>query len=155
MASMLQARKPSVWRSRYEILSDGRPLTEWQPLTWRQGGRFTLDRQAYEVRANAWGTKYTMAKDSGTEVASAQGVGRKDWTVKADHQTYTFRRASIWRSEEELIVRGNRAGYVKRVGTWHGDTVADLPGLSLPAQVFVLGLLIAKWDAAHAATSAG
>ena len=151
---MLEARKPSVWRTRYDILVDGQPVTVWQPTTWRQGGSFTLDGQQFVVRANAWGTKYTMTTPGGTELASAEGVGRKLWTVHADRQTFSFQRASIWRHEETLIVRGNKAGYVKRVGMWRGDTVADLPGLSLPAQIFVLGLLITRWDAAQAAASA-
>src|SRR5262245_60601383 len=104
---MLLARKPSIWRNRYEIANGGRPVTVWQASTWRQGGEFTLDGQQFVVRANVWGTKFTMATGGGTEIASAEGVGRKQWTVRADRQTFTFRRASIWRSEEELIVRGN------------------------------------------------
>ena len=153
MVGMLQAVKPSVWRSRYDISSDGRPVTTWQPSTWRQGGEFILDGQQFVVRANMWGTKFTMSTAGGAELAAAEGVGRKQWTVSADRQTFTFQRASIWRSEEELIVRGRKAGYVKRVGMWRGDTIADLPVMSLPAQVFVLCLLISRWDAAQAAAS--
>jgi hypothetical protein len=151
--SMLEARKPSVWRSRYDILSDGRPLTTWQPSHWRPGGRFTLDRQEFEVRSNAWGTKYTMTNQSRVPIASAEGVGRKHWTVTAGGQTYHFERTSIWRSEEQLIMQGRRAGFVRRVGMWRGDTIADLPGLPLPVQVFVLGLLVTKWDQASASAA--
>jgi hypothetical protein len=151
---MLEARKPSVWRNRYDITSDGRPLTAWQSSNWRPGGKFTLDGQQFEVRSNAWGTKYTMTNQSGAQIALAEGVGRKHWTVTAGGTGYHFQRASIWRSEEELIVQGRRAGFVKRVGMWRGDTIADLPGLPMPVQVFVLGLLVTRWDQAQASAAA-
>jgi hypothetical protein len=38
------------------------------------------------------------------------------------------------------------AGSVRRISTWRGEAEADLPGLPLPVQVFVLVSLLAVWD---------
>jgi hypothetical protein len=151
MAGMLVARKPSVWRKNYDVADNGRPLTVWEASMWRAGGVFTLDGQRYEVRSNAWGTRYSLTDQRGTQVALAEGAGRKHWTVTAGRTVYEFRRPSFWRREDELVVRGARAGYVKRVGTWRHEVVADLPGLPPPVQIFVLAVLITKWDRADAA----
>ena len=35
---------------------------------------------------------------------SAQRVGRKRWTVQAGDRTYQFRRASVWRGDQELLL---------------------------------------------------
>ena len=154
---MLEARKISVWRSSYQISADGRPVTVWDSSVWRSGGDFDLDGQRYRVRGNAWGNRFGMVDAVGRTVASADRVGRKRWTVEAGGQTYQFQRASIWSNEQELHAFGSRIGVVKRVGFWRGDIAADLPGLPLPVQIFVLGVVIAIWDraAAAAATTAG
>lgn len=103
-----------------------------------------------------WGSKYGMVDEDGRRVASADRVGRKNWTVEADGRTYEFHRASLWRSEEELHFEGRRVGSVKRKSIWRGDAVADLPGLSLPVGVFVVAVVLTMWDsAAVTAVAAG
>ncbi len=92
------------------------------------------------------GHTYGMADDAGTTVATADRVGRKSWTVQAGGVSYTFRRPSIWRHEEELLSEGRRMGSVKRNSMWRSDTVADLPGLPVPVQVFVLAVVLTVWD---------
>jgi hypothetical protein len=144
---MLQARKISMWRDRYEIAADGRTLATWEGRLWRTGGTFDLAGRHYDVRSNALGSRYEMTDQVGVGVASADRVGRKRWTVTADGRTYAFQRASWWRSEEVLVVDGRRMGTVRRVRAWRGDAVADLPGLSLPVQVFVLVVVLTMWDA--------
>jgi hypothetical protein len=150
---MLEARKVSVWKSRYDIISDGRRIATWDGSSWRTGGTVELDGRRYEVRANMWGNTYGMADEAGTPIASADRVGRKSWTVEADGRTYEFRRVSVWRQEEELQLDGRRAGSVRRTSVWRGGAVADLPGLSPPAQVFVLAVVLSMWDSSAAAAA--
>jgi hypothetical protein len=152
---MIEARKASVWKNRYDIMADGRRLATWDGSSWKAGGTVELDGRRYEVRANLWGSKYGMANEDGARIASADRVGRKKWTVEADGRTYEFRRASVWRSEEELYSGGRSVGTVRRKSIWRGDAVADLPGLPLPVQVFVLVVVLTNWDsnAAVAATA--
>jgi hypothetical protein len=154
---MLMARKPSVWRGRYELLADGRVISVWEPRVWRTAGSFELAGRRYEVTGNAWGTRYTMTDQVGMAVATADRVGRKRWTVSAEGRTYQFQRPSWFRSEERLLSGDQPVGSVRRVSVWRGDTVADLPGLSLPVQVFVLVVVLTMWNAqaAAAAVSAG
>jgi len=111
---MLEARKASVWKNRYDIIADGRRLATWDESSWKAGGTVELDGRRYEVRANMWGNKYGMVDADGTPVASADRVGRKNWTVEAGGRTYEFHRASMWRQEEELHSEGRRVGSVKR-----------------------------------------
>lgn len=152
---MIEARKASVWKNRYDIIADGRQLATWDGSSWKAGGTVELDGRRYEVRANMWGSKYGMVDEDGTRIASADRVGRKNWTVEADGRTYEFRRASLWRQEEELHSEGRRVGSVKRNSIWRGDAVADLPGLPLSVEVFVLAVVLTKWDSDSAAATAG
>ena len=69
-----------------------------------------------------------MVNEGGARIASADRVRRKKWTVEADGRTYEFRRASVWRSEEELLSEGRRVGSVRRKSLWRNDAFADLPG---------------------------
>src|SRR5882757_7562365 len=103
---MLEARKAGAWRNRYEISARGLEPVIWDGSFWRTGGTFELDGQRYAVRGNAWGNRYTMLDQSGSPVASADRVGRKNWTVEAGGCTYSFRRASAWRVEEHLLSEG-------------------------------------------------
>lgn len=90
----LEARKASVWRSRYEISVDGRTVATWDSAFWKSGGNFELDGRHYQVRGNAWGNRFGMVDADGTPVASADRVGRKRWTVEAAGQTYHFQRVT-------------------------------------------------------------
>lgn len=153
---MLEARKPSVWKNRYDIIADGRRLATWDGSSWKAGGTIELDGRRYEVRANMWGSKYGMVDQHGTRIASADRVGRKNWTVEADGRTYEFQRASWRRQEVELHLEGRRVGSVRRNSIWRSDAVADLPGLPLTVEVFVLAVVLAMWDSeAVTSVSAG
>jgi len=118
--------------------------------SWKVGGKIELDGRRFEVRANMGGTKYAMVDEAGTPIASADRVGRKNWTVEADGRPYQFRRVSVWRQEEELRSEGQGVGSVKRSSIWGGDAVADLPGLPRPVEVFVLAVVLTMWDLAAA-----
>src|SRR3954471_15113532 len=153
---MLTAEKPSLWRSRYDVGVDGRHITRWEPSWWRSGGTFELDGQRYEVRGNAARSRFELIASTGRPLASAQRVGRKRWTVQAGDRTYQFRRASIWRGDQELLLGDQAVGSIRRVSMWRSSAVAELPGMPEPIQVFVLGVVLAMWDAqAAAAATAG
>jgi hypothetical protein len=150
---MIEARKTSVWKNRYDIIADGRRLATWEGSSWKSGGALELDGRHYEVRADMWGSKYGMVAEDGTRIASADRVGRKNWTVEADGRTYEFRRASMWRHDEELHSEGRRLGSVKRTSIWRGNAVADLPGLPLSVEVFVIAVVLTKWDSEAASAA--
>ncbi|MEV6493009.1 hypothetical protein AB0M20_30955 [Actinoplanes sp. NPDC051633] len=144
---MLTAENVSMWRGRYQISADGSPIAVWDPSWWRTGGDLEVDGHRFTVRSNTWGTNYRMLDEAGNEVATVERAGRKRWSVQADGRTYEFRRASFWRSEQELLVDGVRAGSLRRKSMWSGAIEADLPGMPIPIQVFVVGVQIALWQA--------
>ncbi|GAA4604652.1 hypothetical protein BJY16_005092 [Actinoplanes octamycinicus] len=150
---MLTARKTSTWTARYEFAVDGHPVTTWDSSWWRTGGTFTIDGRQYQVRANGWGTKYRMIDQAGREVALVERAGRKYWSVQASGRVYEFRRASFFGNRQELLVGGMPAGSLRRTSAWSGNIEADLPGLPLPLQIFVVGVQIAIWQAQVAASS--
>ncbi|MFY1692118.1 hypothetical protein [Plantactinospora sp. WMMB782] len=151
---MLKARRISTWRNRFEVSVQDRVVTTWDSGFWRNTAEFDLDGRRYQMRGNAWGTRYAMVDAAGGTVASAERVGRKRWTVEADGQTYHFQRASLFSSEQELHTAGHRVGSVKRTSFWRGDVLAELPGLSLPVQIFTLGVVIMMWNQEAAAAAA-
>jgi hypothetical protein len=147
----MEARKVSVWRSRYSVTDRGREIAVWDSSVWKSGGEFELDGRHYQVRSNGWGNKYTMADDTGAVVASADRVGRRRWSVEAAGQTYQFRRKSMWHNEEELVLGDTRVGSVHKTSFWRGDITVELPTLATALQLFVLGVVISMWDAQAAA----
>ena len=138
----MEARKISVWRSRYRVTDRGRQIAVWDSSVWRRGGELELDGRRFHVRSNAWGSKYTMVDDAGTMVASADRVGRKRWTVEAAGQTYHFRRRSFWGNEQELVLGDTRMGSVRKTSFWRGDVAVELPGLATALPLFVLGVVV-------------
>jgi hypothetical protein len=151
---VLHAKKISFWKNRYEITTDGQVLATWEGSVWKTGGTFDLDGRRYEIRGNMWGSKYGIVTEDGTAVASADRVGRKRWTVEAAGRIYEFQRASLWRHEEILHSEGRAVGSVKRTSIWRSDAIADLPGLPIPVQIFVLAVVLTRWDQ-QAAAGAG
>lgn len=150
----MEARKTSAWKGHYVVTDRGREIATWNKSTWKSGGEFTIEGRRFRVRSNGWGNKYTMTDDSDTVIASADRVGRKRWTVTADSQTYNFRRRSFWASEEELVLGDTRVGSVRKTSFWRGDVDVELPGMAPALQLFILGVVISKWDAEAAAAAA-
>jgi hypothetical protein len=149
---MLEARNAGAFSPAYDILLDGRPLTRWEASWWRSRGTFALDGQTYEVQGNRWGTQFTLLDQFGGTVATAGKLGRREWTVATGGRTYHFRRASWWRQQEDLILDGQPAGWIRRTSMWRRAAQADLPTLPRPAQVFVFAIVLTMWD--HQAASA-
>jgi hypothetical protein len=121
---------------------------------WRSGGTFELEGRTYTIRSNGWGTKYTMTTGSDRVVASAERVGRKNWTVQAGGHTYSFQRTSIWRQEQSLLRQGRTTGMIKRTSSWRSDATAELPELEPAVRVFVFAVVLTMWDNTRAAAGA-
>ena len=71
LGRMLEARRVSLWRNRYEIVADGQPLAMWDVRVWRNGGTFDLAGRRYEVKSNVWGTRFEMTDEAAMIVATA------------------------------------------------------------------------------------
>jgi hypothetical protein len=152
---MLTAKRTSVWRSRYEVGQDGHVVARWEGSLWRSGGGLEVAGRTFEVRGNAWGSRFSMLDKAGGVVAAADRVGRKRWTVTAGGVTYQFQRASMWGHAQDLYADGRKVGSVRKVSFWGNDVAVDLPGVPLPVQVFVLGVIVTMWQAQAAAASGG
>lgn len=149
---MLQARRLRLWDGRYDLLEDGRWVATWETSPWSPGGRFTLDGRRFTVRANLLGGQASLTEAGGVQVATAHGVGRKNWTIESEGTTYHFSRSAPWRHEEKLLDRGRRLGSVRRTNIWRGDATADLPGLPRVLEVFAVAMALTRWEADAAPT---
>lgn len=152
---MLHARRSSGFRNHYDISVDGTPLTTWTSRMWRNGGSFELDGKHFDVGSNLWGRTYGMATADGAQVATADRVGRRSWTIQAGRRTYDFRRASFWKGEQVLLdATGTEIGSVRKLGFWGREAEAELPGLALPLQVFAFVVVLTMWEAQAQAAAA-
>lgn len=155
---MLTATKTGAFARRYEILSDGQPVATWSQKFWRSGGDITLAGHTYRVDATTFTNKYRMYDSLGSEVATAEKAGRRNWTLTADGKPHRFRRRSFFGSTQDLMTGDSVVGSITKKGFWGNRVEADLPTLSLPAQIFVIGVMITTWDreaAAAASASSG
>jgi hypothetical protein len=144
-----------MWRGRYRLVADGREVATWDPSWWRTGGDFEIDGHRYQVRAGGWGTKYRMLDEGGNEVALVERAGRKHWTLRSGGRVYEFRRASLWGNRQEMVAGGVKTGSIRRTSAWSGGIEAELPGLPLALQIFVVGVQIALWRAQQTAAASG
>jgi hypothetical protein len=144
---VLRASRMGLLSTRYEITRDGTTLCTWKPSAFFGGGSFLLDGRRYDVARGGWSwRRYRLLDEAGGLVAMADAVGRAEWRLETGGVTYEFERQSLIRHEHVLIQDGTTAGSVRRIGTWRGEAEADLPGLPLAVQVFVLVSLLAVWD---------
>lgn len=156
---MLHARKQGAFKRAYDITTAaGTPVATWSKSTWQNNGEFELDGARYGVRTSGWiQQRAELVEGQGREVAAADQVGRKRWTITTGRREYTFRRASAWRADQVLEVDGEQVGTIRRTGRWTTGAEADLPGLPPPVAVFALVVVLMMWQrndtaAASAAT---
>lgn len=150
---MLRAERTSVWRRDYKFTQDGAPVSTFSSHWWRSGGQIQVEGREYRIVSTVWGRTYTMTDSAGTVVATAERAGRKHWTVTADGRSYRFRRASVWSSEQHLVEGDRTAGTIRKSSWWRGGAEATLPGLSLPAQLFVVAVVLSVWEQQNAAAA--
>jgi hypothetical protein len=144
---VLRASRVGLLSTRYEIRRDEAVLCMWKPSAFFGGGAFVLDGAGFEVARGGWtGRRYRLLDEAGELVALADGVGRMAWTLETGGVTYDVERTSLFRNEHVFLDGGEPAGTVRRTSAWFGEAEADLPGLPLPVQVFVLVSLLSVWD---------
>lgn len=149
---MLTARQTDFWGNTFEIGLDGQTLTTFKAKQWGNGVRFTLHGLEHELRSNAWGTRYELLA-GGAVLASADRVGRKDWTLVVDGHSHQFQRVSFWKRDQALVVGSEQVGTVRRTSAWKTEGVAELPTLPLPVRVFALAVVLTMWQAADRAAA--
>jgi hypothetical protein len=153
---MLEALRADDFRNIYEFTIDGQPLTTVEGHLLREGRTFELDGRRYEIVGNFRRTRYEMTDHFGMVVAQAERVGRGRWTVTANGHTYEFgrpvrqlkdilSRLFARKGEELLIEDGQEVGSIRWLGHFL-DTVADLPGMPVPVQVFAIVVMQSVWD---------
>ena len=144
---MLRATRAGLLSTRYEITCDDAALCTWKPSGFIGGGAFELEGRRYDVARGGWtGRRYRLRDESGALVALADGVGRLSWTLETGGVTHEFERPSPFRRDQLLVRDGEPVGAVRRTSAWWGEAEAELPGLPLAVQVFVLVSLLAVWD---------
>lgn len=144
---MLRASRVGLLSTRYDITDDDAHVCQWRPARFFGGGDFELDGRQYEVTRGGWtGRRYRLLDPAGALVALGDGVGRLSWTLETGGVTHLFERRSLLRNDQVLLRDGEPAGVVRRTSAWFGEAEADLPGLPLAVQVFVLVSLLAVWD---------
>ncbi len=149
---MIQARRLRRWDGRYDLLENDRRVATWDSAHWSTGGRVTLDGRSFTVRADLLGDLASLTEGGGHRVATAHGIGRRNWTIECEGTTYHFARGALWRREETLYDRGRRMGSVKRTNLWRRDAAADLPGIPRVVEVFAIAMALTRWEADAAPT---
>jgi hypothetical protein len=149
---VLRASRAGLLSTRYDITRDDpagndRAICTWKPSAFIGGGSFELDGHRYDVARGGWtGRRYRLRDEAGSLVALADGVGRSTWTVETGGEVHEFARPSHWRRDQVLMREGEPVGAVRRTSAWFGEAEAELPGLPLTVQVFVLVSLLGVWD---------
>ncbi|MFE3171833.1 hypothetical protein ACFXPA_43695 [Amycolatopsis sp. NPDC059090] len=119
---MLRIAKSGL--SKYQITSDGRPLTV---VEGRSGGQFQLDGTSYRIRRRLG--MYQLLAADGSVLASTRRPGARSWSVESGNEVLRFRRTG-----RRDHARVDEAGSVS-------VSAADLPGVEPELQVFVLAAL--------------
>jgi hypothetical protein len=135
---MLEARSAGTWTQRMEVTRDGAPVT-----TWTVGGRggpggFELDGRRYVISSTFLGSRYLLHAAPNEPVAEVRRPGARRWTLVVDGREHRFHRPFLGGGEHRLLVDGEQVGFVRKGGFRDRALRADLPGVPLPAQVFVL-----------------
>lgn len=149
---LIRARRVRTSRDRYDVVLDDTPIATWEKSLWASGGTIVTDGQRYQVRVNLIEGTAHLTRAGGARVATASGIGRKNWTIEADGTIHHFRRAAPWRREQRLYEAGHTFGWIRPTRLGRGDAVGDLPGMPLTTRVFALTLALTTWEAEAAAT---
>jgi hypothetical protein len=147
VGNVLHASRAGLLSTRYHITRDDKAICTWKPSAFIGGGSFELEGHHYEVARGGWtGRRYRLRDESGRLVALADGVGRSAWTLETGGEVHAFERPSPWRRDQVLVRDGEPVGAIRRTSAWFGEAEAELPGLPLEIQIFVLVSLLAVWD---------
>jgi hypothetical protein len=148
---MLQAKRTKLPAQEYELTQDGRALTAFSLKRGRIGARFDLDGAGYRIRSHRFSGVYELLDDDGSVVAATDRVSRR-WSLHVSGRAWHFRRTAMAGREFSMIgERGERSGSVRRTGVGNSGAAADLPGVELNLQIFVLIVVLLRWRRKRAA----
>lgn len=153
---MLEARRVSLWRNRYEIVADGQPLAMWDGRVWRNGGTFDLAGRRYDVKSKRVG--HAIRDDRRGRHDRRDGRSGRSQAVDGggERPNIPFPASVMVAIRGVTRCRWPAGGLRSGASRWRRDAVADLPDLPLPLQVFVVVVVLTMWDAqATAAATAG
>jgi hypothetical protein len=135
---MLEARSAGAWKKRMVVAQDGAPVTTWSEGGWGGPGGFELDGRRYVISSTFLGSRYLLNSAPNEPVAEARRPGGRRWSLLVDGREHQFHRPFLGGGEHRLLVDGEQVGYVRKGGFREPGLRADLPGIPLPVQVFVL-----------------
>jgi hypothetical protein len=144
LAGMLRVKQVGFLAPDYDVFSNDESLTLYETSMWRAGGTFTLDAVVYEARCNLMASWWDLTTGDKL-VARAGSLLRAQWTIQADGHSYRFQRAGLFRREFEYLRDDAVVGFIRRPSMWNNDIEADLPGLPLVLQVFLVGVCVVAW----------
>lgn len=143
---MLAAREVAKWTNRFAVTRDGRRVTTYDSVQRpADPGSFTLDGRRYALPGSIWDDRLTLLDEHAAVAAVADSAG-SGWTVTAGGQTYHLRRTAFWGGSYQLDAGDLPIGTVRRNGRWQRGFDLDLPGLPTQLQIFMLALVVARWD---------
>ncbi|ROP27562.1 hypothetical protein EDD30_0239 [Couchioplanes caeruleus] len=135
-----------TWHSRYELTIDDQPIGVWRGRFYRLGGDLELQGHCYQVRSPSWFSDWCFMLDAhGTRLATAsRGKGRRQ-IIEAQGQTYHLS-PNLLGTAHQVHVGSVWVGWVERASFWRRDLgAAELPGLPLTVQAFILAVVIDSW----------
>jgi len=153
MRVMLRASRYGVFKRRYEIGEDGRPVIELAGQR-REGCEFTLDGERLRVERER-GRRFVLTGPRGQHATADRESGRR-WAITTSAGRLELTRPSLWRSAWELRRGDVSLGRIEHDGafkrTSHADLAADVP---LQVRVFAFYVVLILWERANAAAAAG
>ena len=150
---MLQSTRRGFFGHSYEISEYGRPAATVIG-TRREGCTFEADGEHFRVTRE--GRKaFTLTGPAG-EIAKAERVGGRTWTVSSLYVPLELVRTSIWKETWELRRFGEPVGSLGKDGAFKNTSTADLPDdLPLPLRLFIVCLVETLWERSRQAAAAG
>ncbi|WP_182358937.1 hypothetical protein [Tomitella gaofuii] len=152
---MLVTTQTDSWGMRHEIDYGAPGPAYYRASAWGNAGAVTVAGRELHLRSSITGSRQTLL-DGDRELATAEHVGRKNWTVtSADGRVFRFRRTGFWqqshtRVDDQTLVghptatRGSTST-IRVTGVGRSTLTADLPGLPPEAQVCVAVVLLNTW----------
>jgi len=149
---MLRARRRGLFRREYEVFADDAPVTVLAGAR-QEGCEFSLGGAGFQVERD--GRKRFLLYGPEGQLAAAERVTGREWTVRTPDGNLTLEKPSFWRSGWEI--HGTSTGEIRHEGAFARTYTADVPpDVPLPVAVFVLYVVLVIFERqARAAAAAG
>lgn len=149
-----------LFRVRYEVTADDRPVAGWTARTWQQHRDLLIDGHPYALRSEGI-ARFSLEGEIRAHIQRTVDHpfgprSKPHWIVETGEVAYRLAGSGVGRRFALLTTADavNEAGRVWRTGTVRPSYAAELPAaLDLPVQVFVLWSAMAIWRASVAAAA--